>query len=156
MNRWIQGLLIGVVLTVLLVPAASAKVFTVTLTNGTTFETRYRPEEVEWDENLVLVVTDRGNQIALRKDEIADVTAAAEVRGFGYQLNTTTIFVGFSPNDLVTKNEEGKETSQYQAPDAAPSQDYSLSQFINTPVAGQSGGGGIPLYVENNDANNDQ
>lgn len=127
-----------IVLSLLLVAVASvaqAEFFTVTLTNGTTFETRYRPVPAEWDENVVLISTNRGNQIGLLTEEIADVTSHAEVTGFGYQLNTTTLFVGWSPNDIDDVGEDGEPINlEEMFPEAAPS--FTLDQFVDVPVAG--------------------
>ena len=132
-----------IVLTLLLVTATSAaraEHYTVTLTNGTTFETRYEPVPTEWDENIVLINTDRGNQIGLRKDEIADVASHAEVTGFGYQLNTTTLFVGWSPNDIDDVGEDGEPLNlEEMFPEAPPS--FTLEQFVDIPVAGGAIGG---------------
>ena len=53
-----------IVLTLLVAAAAAtvhAEYFTVTLTNGTSFQTRYRPAPAEWDDNVVMINTDRGN-----------------------------------------------------------------------------------------------
>ena len=49
----------------LFAPAASATVYTVTMKNGTTFDTRYQPEEASWDANKVVLMTEFGNRIAL-------------------------------------------------------------------------------------------
>lgn len=145
--------LIGTLLTLLLASTVSATVFTVTLANGTTFESRYRPQEVDWDDSIVILTTDRGNQIALLKSEVADVTSQAEAHGFGYQVDTTTIYLGFSPNDLVGEDAEGNPVTEYDLPDAPSSgPSYSLGQFVNTPVAGSTGEAGIPLYVTTDDA----
>jgi hypothetical protein len=117
---------------------ASAGTFTVTLTNGSTFETRYRPTEAEWDDSVVLFTTDRGNWIALSKEEIADVTSSVEETGFGYQVDTTTLFVGWSPNEeLPEEGEEGAEgQQQFFEP---PPQSFTLDQFVNP---GQTAGFG--------------
>lgn len=147
MSRSIRTMLVASVLTLLCTAMVGAAQFTITLTNGTTFETRYRPVEVDWDENVVLLNTDRGNLIALPKDEIADVSSSAEVRGFGYQVDTTTIYLGFSPNDLVSQDEEGNETSDYELPDVSAAQSYSLGQFVNVTQAGSEPTGGVPLYA---------
>lgn len=125
-------------LTLLLVSVTlgvQAELFTVTLTNGTTFETRYRPVPTEWDENVVLINTDRGNQIGLRTDEIADVTSHAETTGFGYQLNTTTLFVGWSPNTADDVGEDGEPLNlEEMFPEAEPN--FTLEQFVDVPVFG--------------------
>ena len=42
-------LLVAVGMAALLAPAAEATVYTVTMKNGTTFDTRYQPEEASWD-----------------------------------------------------------------------------------------------------------
>ncbi len=102
--------IIALTLLVLAPAAAYAEYFTVTMTNGTTFQTRYRPVPAEWDDNVVMIATDRGNWIGLYSSEVADVTSHAEITGFGYQLDTTTLFVGWSPNDVYDEDEEGAGT----------------------------------------------
>lgn len=114
---------------------ASAGTYTVTLNNGTSFLTRYQPEPVEWDENLMLFPTDRGNWIAISRDEIAEITSSVEETGFGYQLNTTTIFLGWSPNDLTEEGEggeggEGGEAVNENLPDPNPPS-FDIQQFVN-------------------------
>lgn len=135
-----------VVLTLLLAALAAvtyADTYTVTLTNGTTFETRYKPEPAEWDENVVMINTDRGNWIGLLVDEIADVASKVESTGFGYQVNATTLFVGWSPNDIGDPGEDGEPINlEEMFPDAPPS--YSVEQFVNVPTLG-AGVGGQPV-----------
>ena len=115
---------------------ASAGTFTITLNNGTSFLTRYEPEEVEWDSSLVRFPTDRGNWIAISRDDIAEITSSVEESGFGYQLNTTTIFLGWSPNDLTDEGEEGEggeggtEAVNENLPDPNPPA-FTLQQFVN-------------------------
>ena len=117
---------------------AHADYFTVTLTNGTSFQTRYRPVPAEWDENVVMINTDRGNWIGLHVDEIADVTSHAEATGFGYQLDTTTLFVGWSPNDVGDEEEgEGAEDAlDLEAMFPEPEPSGVLEQFVDIPVEG--------------------
>lgn len=126
-----------IVLTLLLVAAAAtahAEFFVVTLTNGTTFQTRYRPVPAEWDENLVMISTDRGNWIGLQTEEIADVTSNAESTGFGYQLDATTLFVGWSPNDIDQGGEDG-EGLDLEAMYPEPEPSTVLQQFVDIPGA---------------------
>ena len=42
----------------------SAAVYTVTMKTGSTFDTRYQPEEASWDENMIVLMTEFGNRIA--------------------------------------------------------------------------------------------
>jgi hypothetical protein len=129
--------------------AAAAGTFTVTLTNGTTFETRYRPAAADWDENLVLLATDRGNHIALLKTEIADVTSSVEESGFGYQADATTLFVGWRPQDDLEEGGEGEAgaKSEAEARNRAfepPPPSFTVQQFVNP---GDTGGLELPGYT---------
>ncbi len=138
--RLIVVMLLGVAATATIY----ADSYTVTMTNGTSFETRYKPVPAEGDDNIVLLNTDRGNWIGLRVDEIADIASHAESTGFGYQLNTTTLFVGWMPND-VDNGEEGaddgadgggRDGGQHvdeRFPEPAPS--GVLEQFVDIPGA---------------------
>jgi len=134
-----------------LAASAHAAYFTVTLKNGTTFDIRYNPVKADWDPRYTMFLTDQGNWIALQNTDIADVVSHAEESGYGYQLNTTTLFLGWSPNDLVTDevDEEGNVTtsSQYEAGADDGGTDYSIDQFLNIQSADPSatGGGGIPI-----------
>lgn len=131
----------GIVLALLAFAATTvyADYYTVTLTNGTSFHTRYPPVPAEWDENVVMISTDRGNWIGLYADEIADVVSNAEATGFGYQLDTTTLFVGWSPNDLVedeetAQNEDDGLDLEAMYPEPPPS--GVLEQFVDIPMDG--------------------
>lgn len=146
-SSWRRGLrVLALAGVALLVAGAASAQYVVTLTNGTSFETRYEPQEVEWDENVLLLVTDTGNYIALQKDEVAESVSVAEARGHGYRLDTTTLFLGWSPNDLVTTDEEGNLVPTYDTgepePPALP--DYTVNQFVDVPTAG-SPNGGVPV-----------
>lgn len=151
--------LIALVTALFLVAAsAHAIYFTVTLKNGASFETRYRPVQADWDPEVSMFLSDRGNWIAIHNDEIADVTSVFEQSGFGYQLDTTTRFIGWSPNDLVgtTTDEEGNEIDEVRydlEADQGTTTDYSVDQFLDLPTGAGYGnptavGGGIPIYGE--------
>ena len=140
---------------------AYAAIFTVTLSNGTSFETRYRPVQSEWDENMVMIMTDKGNWIALAKSEVVGVESQAEAKGYGYQLNTSTFFLGWTPNDAgpdeeVDANGEVKANSDagadeewsYDYGDEGGGSDFSLDQFLDIPIDGGPIGGGIGLDAE--------
>ena len=132
MNR--PTTLVSLLLLLAAATAATAGTFTVTLTNGTSFETRYRPTKAAWDDGLVLLHTDRGNQIALLTSEVADVTSSVEESGFGYQLDTTTLFVGWTPNMEDEEGEDedlGQPAEQQDQGFDAPLQSFTVEQFVN-------------------------
>lgn len=126
--------------------AADAEAYTVTLTNGTVFETRYEPVPAEWDEDVLLISTDRGNWIGLLREEVADVASVVETSGFGYQLNTTTLFVGWSPNDIDAVDENG-EPINLEEIYPEESQSFTLDQFVDIPSSG-AGIGAQPVTVD--------
>ena len=136
MLRRTPRLLVFALLLVAAAATAHAEFYTVTLTNGTTFQTRYRPVPAEWDENVVMIATDRGNWIGLQTDEVADVTSVAESTGFGYQLDATTLFVGWSPNDIDEGGEEEGEGLDLEAMYPEPEAGAVLEQFVDIPTAG--------------------
>lgn len=136
--------------------SASAALFTVTMSNGTSFETRYRPMEADWDDSKVMIRTDTGNFIAIAKSEIVGVESDVETSGFGYQVNATTKFLGWSPNDVGGDEEEGADGEvqptggqeperEYLYGDEDPGSGYSFDQFLDIPAEGQALGGGINL-----------
>ncbi len=118
---------------------AHAEYYTVTLTNGTTFQTRYRPVPAEWDEDVLMISTDRGNWIGLRRDEVADVASHAETTGFGYRANSTTVFVGWSPNDIDEGGEDG-EGLDLEEMFPEPESGFTLEQFVDVPGLGEGVG----------------
>jgi hypothetical protein len=121
---------------------ASAAVYTVTLKNGATFDTRYQPYEASWDASKVVLLTEFGNQIALSADDIDNVSVDSESRGFGHQLNDTTVVLGWAPNDAIDPgSDEGKaamaaDAAAYAAGAQAPAV-YNQQQFVEP--AGLSG-----------------
>jgi hypothetical protein len=100
------------------VSPALAQAYKVTLKNGNTFVTKYRPEDASYDASKITFFTDKGNRIALSKDDVADVVADIENRGFGVVIDTTTIVVGVTANDAPgeEEGEEGGEQTTFQIP----------------------------------------
>lgn len=140
-------LLLAVGMAALLAPAAEATVYTVTMKNGTTFDTRYQPEEASWDPDKVVVMTEFGNRVALPAAEIESVAVDSESRGFGHQLNSTTMALGWAPNDALDLNsEEGKAAlaadAAAQAAAANAPQVYNQQQFVEP---GQLSG--LPVWM---------
>lgn len=132
---------------------ANAIQYTVTLENGTTFETRYSPVEAEWSSNHSMLLTDTGNWIAIPNDEITDIISHAEESGFGFRVDTTTLYLGWSPNDLAdAEDANGEARYDLTGADAGASGggNYSIDQFLNvnsTAPSGTGSGGGIPVGI---------
>ncbi len=129
------------------VPPAEAAIYTVTLKNGTTFDTRYQPEQASWDENKVVVLTEFGNLVALAGEDIDSVTIDSESRGFGHQLNASTMILGWAPNDALDMNsEEGKSYMAAEAAAAAAAASappvYNTQQFVEPGTMT-----GLPMWV---------
>jgi hypothetical protein len=104
-----------------------------------------------------MFLTNQGNWIAAKNDDILDVVSHAEENDYGYQLNTTTLYLGWSPNDLVEENEDGEITSKYEvgAEVDSGSGKYSMDSFLG-PVAGSTSnpGGGISYEGPDSDGGN--
>jgi hypothetical protein len=122
-------------LSVALTAGAGAAVYTVTLANGTTFDTRYQPEFASWDPEKVIFLTEFGNRIALPAAEIQGVTVDTETKGYGMQINNTTMALGWAPNDMLDPNsDEGKAALAMQAAAAERAANqptvYTQQQFV--------------------------
>ncbi len=96
------GLALGMLL-VLALPAG-ADIYHVKLSSGTVIDTRYQPQDASWDKSMVLLLTEVGNWVGVRKDEIESVTAENATRGFGVTIRNNTISPGFAPNDQPNPN----------------------------------------------------
>lgn len=83
---------------------ANAEIYTVTLTNGSVLETAYQPQEAAFDRSIVLLMTDVGNWIGVRKEEIESVRSDAELGGYGKVIEKNTILLGWSANDAADPN----------------------------------------------------
>ena len=118
-----------------------ADVFRVQLKNGNSFMTRYQPKVAEWDENKVVFLTDVANRITIHMDDIADITATNQVKGFGTVIDTTTIVLGWAPNDAPTETDPSSEAQFQQYLDSlmGDRRENTVQQFVNTEDAGQGG-----------------
>lgn len=135
-----------IVALVLLLPVvAAAETFTVTLDNGNAITTRYQPQLSMPDEAHVMLLTEMGNWISLPRDRVVGVTTDTENRGFGRVIDTTTISLGFAPNELEmsggeTPSDPTSRLLEYLTrQSSAPVQDYSVRQFVDTESAGVGG-----------------
>lgn len=103
---------------------ALADAYTVTLHNGTVFRCRYQPQAAPWDANKLLLRTDVGNWIALKKADLVGIESDAENRGFGKVINNTTLLLGDAPNDAPS-GEDAADTGE------TPEQpNYNINQFV--------------------------
>lgn len=124
-----------------------ATVYTVTLKNGTTFETRYQPEYASWDASKVVLMTEYGNRVALVGADIDSITIDSENRGYGHQLNSSTIALGWAPNDALDPNsDEGKAVIAAEAAAAAVAGQappiYNQEQFVQPGAMS-----GLPVWM---------
>ncbi len=123
---------------------AQAATFSVTLTNGAVFETRYQPKQDPTFEGKILLLTDVGNWVALPKELVASISSDVESKGFGTMLDTQTIALGWAPNDAsrpapVEQDSAARLLNYFQQRDRP--QDFSVRQFVNVEDAGM---GGLP------------
>jgi hypothetical protein len=79
---------------------ASAELYTIKLSNGTTFESRYQPKQAPWDKTLITFLDETGTEIALPQNLVTEVISDSEAKGYGRMINTTTIDLGYAPNDI--------------------------------------------------------
>jgi len=121
---------------------AAAEVYTIRLTNGTVFESRYQPKQAAWDPTMVTFVDETGTDIGLPQALIGEVTAQSETKGYGRVIDTTTVDLGFMPNDLDQAQQMMREQAQsagfQQSLAAAP---FNQGQFVEPSAMG----GGIPV-----------
>jgi hypothetical protein len=89
---------------------AGADIYHVKLTSGAVIDTRYQPQDASWDKDLVLLLTEVGNWVGVKKGEIESVSAENATRGFGVTIRNNTISLGVAPNDLPNPNGGDKQT----------------------------------------------
>lgn len=132
--------------TLIAVPC-SAEVFTVTMTNGSTFQSRYLPTEAAWDTSKIVLTDEVGTQISLLRSEIESITSESETSGFGTVIDSTTIDLGFLPNDMPTEEEAQAGDTRtviermLQEQQRYNQQSYDQQQFVEPSAMG----GGIPV-----------
>lgn len=124
---------------------AIAEIYYLTLKNGNTFETRYRPQIASWDENKVMLITSMGNRISLNRSDIAEVESHSQIHGYGTVIGNNTIALGIAPNDAALPEEAQDPQARLMSwIDGMNSQnqrpDYSVQQFVDPEDAGMTGG----------------
>ncbi|HEV8239049.1 MAG TPA: hypothetical protein VGS57_06765 [Thermoanaerobaculia bacterium] len=154
LHRRLSLLFVILVITASLLAAlpAAAEVYTIRLSNGSTFESRYQPKQAAWDASLVTFVDETGTEIALPQSLVTEVVPQSEQKGYGRVLNTTTVDLGFMPNDL-------DRSQQVMAQQAAlnpqgqlvvnPAGGAALQQFVEPNAIGN----GIPMGFNSTNSN---
>ncbi len=131
-------------LLVLVASSASATAYIVVLKNGNTMISKYKPIDAPYNSSKSLIMTEAGNVISLSKDDIEEVIADVENRGFGVIIDTTTILVGYSANDAPNQedllNVFDPNSVQQQL------QLYQLQQLTTGGGGGGGGLGGAPAF----------
>lgn len=140
---WIRALGLAALALALVASPAAAEIYTVTLDNGTSFISRYQPQESSWDPETVLLLTDVGNWIALSRGEIESITSESETRGFGLRVNSATLVFGWAPNDAPTEEEAPAQADPFSSLNQFLNRSYDVQQFVEP---GAAGGGGVPVY----------
>jgi hypothetical protein len=152
------ALALGLLLAVAL--PAGADIYHVKLSSGTIIDTRYQPQDASWDKGMVLLLTEVGNWVGVRKDEIESVTAENATRGFGVTIRNNTISLGVAPNDQpnpngdknaqaldrLTQAIQGLSQSQQQKPYSVQ-QGVSSEQTQGIPSSFIGAGGGQPQQI---------
>ena len=136
---------------------ANAEVYHVKLHNGSVIDTAYQPVQCTWDPNMVLIMTDVGNWIGLDQKAIESVESETQVRGFGVAINTSTIAIGWAPNDAadpstLTPPSATDLAIQKLLQDQQQRANYSVQQGVSSEQtqgipSGLAGYGGIPTQV---------
>ena len=111
-----------------------AELYTITMTSGATFQTRYQPQEAPWDPQQVLLRTDVGNWISLPRAEIVQAVAETENKGFGRVIDSNTVELGMAANDMPTPEQMQANPEQFQNFQQMmlqqQQQPYSIQQFV--------------------------
>jgi hypothetical protein len=121
--------------------AARAEVYTIKLTSGGVFESRYEPKPATWDKSMLVFLDETGLQIALPKSMVSEVTAMSETKGFGRVLDTTTLDLGFMPNDMPQQGPNAPNPQAQLEAMLSNRRSYDQTQFVEPAEAG----GGIPV-----------
>jgi len=141
----LRSLAIALAAVALVAVPMSAETFNITLKNGSTFISRYQPEDASWDPNKMVFLDEWSNLVSLHKDEVESITTDTESRGFGKVINSTTIALGWAPNDAIDpSSDEGKAALEAQRRedliDSLAPPVYNQEQFVEPSQAS-----GIPL-----------
>jgi len=144
MKQALAGWMLVAAALLLAAPPATAEVYSVTLKNGGIIQSRQAPQAAGYADDLILVLTEVGNWAALPIDAIASIDSNTEARGFGTILDTTTIVLGWAPNESAEDEDLTPQERMLQLMEQQnqPRPNYSVEQF-----AEPSETGGIPIWM---------
>jgi len=161
--RVLLGIFLVLGLVLLAALPAGADVYHIKLKSGTVVDTRYQPQDASWDPHMVLLMTEVGNWIGVRKDDIDSVASENATRGFGVTIRNNTISLGVAPNDQPTPNSDKNVAAMDRLTQAIQGlaqgqqqQPYSITQGVQTEntqgipsafINPNAGGGGQPLAI---------
>jgi hypothetical protein len=133
MTRTWRALVPAAVALALSAPLAAAE-FTVHLTNGTTFESRYEPRDADWDAQKVVFVDGAGNTISVPKSDIDHIDSDVGAKGFGHMLDDTTMAFGWAPNDKMESSASAEPATSEVASDEAAEPIFNVNETPSLPV----------------------
>lgn len=128
-----RALVLAAMATALAAPLVAAE-FTVYLTNGTTFESRYEPRDAEWDAQKIVLIDGAGNTISLSKGEVDRVESDIGSKGFGHMLDDTTMAFGWAPNDKGEYDPNAEPASSEVESTEAAEPIYNVNESPALPV----------------------
>jgi len=127
----VRRLVLSVAAILAVLPAAAAAgTYVITLHSGGVFESRYKPRVASFDDGKVVLLSETGNWISLRRADIAKIESTTLSRGLGVDLNASTIAVGWAPNDNLTPEQIQEAAKNAPQQFFAPQQNYSMRQFV--------------------------
>jgi hypothetical protein len=131
---------------------AVADVYTIALVNGASFETRYQPIADSDSPDQIAFLSDTGNWVSIPANLVQGISVDSGSRGFGRVIDTDTIEIGMSLNDLPAPDDSGAAPPPTDSAAALlqyfkqqDQRDFTVPQFVTTEQAG----GGIPLNFVN-------
>lgn len=141
-----RALILLALAAVLAAPAVVADVYHVRLVNGQVLDSRYPPEEASWDPGTIMLQSETGNWVGVRRSDVVRIESETEIRGYGRRLDATTIYMGRTANAAPVPGAEGEQDPTRDLLQAIYSQqqqqqDYTIEQFVEP---GETGGG-IPV-----------
>jgi hypothetical protein len=114
-------------------PLAAAQ-YTITLTNGLRFESRYRPRDAEYDAQKLVFIDGLGNTIAVAKSDVASVDTDSDARGYGHMLDDTAMAFGWAPNDKGEYDPRAPIASSDTGPTEPEEPIYNVNETPALPV----------------------